>query len=112
MTLDRETARIGYNGNRLGWRVQGVVGKLLALATGAVLLVGAVAISIAVFAAAAAGLLVVGLYVWWKTRDLRKQMRAASSNHAVSNPAVIDGEIIEGEVVERTIIRDVPPRDP
>ena len=39
-------------------------------------------------------------YLWWKTRDLRKQMR----NHP-SGDGVIEGEVIEGEIIEGEVIR-------
>ena len=41
-------------------------------------------------------------YLWWKTRDLRKQMR----QHPMGD-VVIEGEIIEGEVIEGEVIREV-----
>ena len=39
-------------------------------------------------------------YLWWKTRDLRKQMR----NHPLGDE-VIRGEVIEGEIIEGEVIR-------
>jgi len=43
-------------------------------------------------------MLLVGAYLWWKTRDLRRQMRADMSR-AVFGDNIIEGEIIEGEIV-------------
>lgn len=37
-------------------------------------------------------------YLWWKTRDLRKQMR----KHPPSE-VVVEGDVIEGEVVRREV---------
>ncbi|MDO8262416.1 MAG: hypothetical protein Q7T21_04225 [Gallionella sp.] len=39
-------------------------------------------------------------YLWWKTRDLRKQMR----NHPLGDE-VIRGEVIEGEIINGEVIR-------
>lgn len=41
-------------------------------------------------------------YLWWKTRDLRKQMR----QYPVGD-GVIEGEIIEGEVIREVIEGEV-----
>jgi Flp pilus assembly protein TadB len=101
MTHDRETQRIGYDRRRRGSGVQGLLGKSLTFAAAAVLLVATIAISLAVFAVAMMVVLVVGAYIWWKTRDLRKQMRASSS----------DGNVIEGEIIEGHVVREVQPRE-
>ena len=37
-------------------------------------------------------------YLWWRTRDLRKQMRKYSPDQVV-----VEGEVIEGEVVRREV---------
>ena len=37
-------------------------------------------------------------YLWWRTRDLRKQMR----KHPPSD-VVVEGEVIEGEVIRREV---------
>ncbi len=44
-------------------------------------------------------------YLWWRTRDLRKQMR----EHPAGN-VVIEGEVIEGEVIREVDFRDVGKR--
>lgn len=52
-----------------------LLGRILGIAAGAVLLVAALMFSVVVFAfALAAGLLVWG-WLWWKTREVRRQMR-------------------------------------
>jgi len=38
-------------------------------------------------------------YLWWKTRELRKQIRMHSSGDIVNETKVIEGEVIEGEVI-------------
>lgn len=45
-------------------------------------------------------------YLWWKTRDLRKQMR----NHP-KNEDIIEGEVIRGEIIEGEVIREINPRN-
>ncbi|CAH1082202.1 hypothetical protein [Candidatus Nitrotoga sp. 1052] len=37
-------------------------------------------------------------YLWWKTRDLRRQMREYSPNDVVIEGDVIEGEVIRSEV--------------
>jgi O-antigen/teichoic acid export membrane protein len=101
MTSDRETRRIGYDHGRLGWGAQSFVGKALTFAAAAVLLVATIAISLAVFAVAMMGVVVVGGYIWWKIRHLRKQMRASSS----------ESNVIEGEIIEGHVVREVQPRE-
>jgi hypothetical protein len=44
-------------------------------------------------------------YLWWKTRELRKQMRNHSSGGVVIEGEVIKGEVIKGEVIEREVIK-------
>ncbi|MGH8178332.1 MAG: hypothetical protein ACREV5_18905 [Steroidobacter sp.] len=97
MQIDNERQKLGYRSGSFRWRVQGLVVRVLAVAAGAVLLLGAIAVSIVLFAVALTGVLAFGGYFWWKTRDLRKQMRARMA----------DGDVIEGEVV-----RDVQSEDP
>ncbi|MDP2693591.1 MAG: hypothetical protein Q8O58_01805 [Gallionella sp.] len=38
-------------------------------------------------------------YLWWRTRDLRKQMRKHPSGGMNMESEVIRGEVIEGEVI-------------
>lgn len=76
--------------------------RLLAFATGAALLVVMLMFSALLFAAALTiGLLIAGR-VWWKTRALRKQMRAQSQAFAPrphTSDAASGGRVIEGEVI-------------
>lgn|GEM_PF-1061266 len=37
-------------------------------------------------------------YLWWRTRDLRRQMRAYPSDDVVMEGEVIEGEVIRSEV--------------
>jgi O-antigen/teichoic acid export membrane protein len=38
-------------------------------------------------------------YLWWKTRELRKQMRDFSPREVVREEKVKDGDVFEGEVI-------------
>ncbi len=82
----------------VGSRAQGLVVKVLTAVAAAVMLVGAIAMSIVVFAVVVAALFVFGLYFWWKLRQLRRQ---------ASPPRFAQGDVIEGVVV-----REVRPREP
>ena len=67
----------------------GLLGKVVTIAAGAVLLVGAFMFSLLVFGIVViAGLLAWG-YLWWKTRDLRGQMRRQQPG----------GRVVEGEAI-------------
>jgi hypothetical protein len=67
----------------------GLLGRLIAFAVGAVLLIAAFMVSVVVFAIALAGALAIGGYLWWKTRALRRRMRERPPG----------GRVIEGEVI-------------
>jgi ABC-type nickel/cobalt efflux system permease component RcnA len=58
-------------------------------------------VSVIFVAIGLAVVLIFGGYLWWKTRELRKQLRAQMQMQRHSQPA---GQIIEGEVIssERT----------
>jgi len=80
----------------------GLLQKLGAIAAAAVIFGLALTFSVIFFAVmVAAGVLIWG-YVWWKTRDLRKVMRATQTQARASaqrNPKPGQGIVIEGEVV-------------
>ncbi|WP_041646071.1 CPBP family intramembrane glutamic endopeptidase [Aromatoleum aromaticum] len=82
----------------------GLLQKLGAIAAAAVLFGLALTFSVIFFAVVvAAGILIWG-YVWWKTRDLRKAMRATQARARASaqgrgGPKPGQGIVIEGEVV-------------
>jgi membrane protein implicated in regulation of membrane protease activity len=85
-----------------------LLGRVVGVAAGAVLLIAALMFSVVIFAfALAAGLLVWG-WVWWKTREVRRQMREQMEaqrmeqpygGEAQPNDAAPGGRIIEGEVI-------------
>lgn len=72
-----------------------LLGKAVALVSGAILLVLALMFSLVLVAVVAVVGLAVGAWFFWKTRHLRKAMREAGAMR--SPPA--DGNVIEGEAV-------------
>ncbi|MDX8384942.1 MAG: hypothetical protein R8M11_00320 [Gallionella sp.] len=60
--------------------------------------------SAVVFSILAIGGVIVGGYVWWKTRELRKQMRDFSAQNVMREGEVAEEEIIKGEVIEGEVI--------
>jgi Flp pilus assembly protein TadB len=103
---DDERLRLGTRGRRPG---PGLLTRIVAVISGALLLVGAIAISIVAFAVVAAVIIVGGLYLWWKTRDLRKQMRARMEEQLSTRAPSREqprGNVIEGEFTRK----DDPPR--
>ena len=73
------------------------------------MLIGAVAISFVVFVIALAAILVIGLYVWWKTRHFRRQLKEQLNAQRADTPRgdTPRGDIIEGEVISK---RDSDPQ--
>jgi hypothetical protein len=104
MPVNPEIPKLDHRGRRSGPGAPGLLTKVLAVVVGAALLVGAVAVSFVLFAVALAGILIFGIYVWWKTRHLRKELSRELSARSQG------GTVIEGEVIEGEVIRDVPPR--
>lgn len=95
MHIDEPRARIGYRGGAIS-QAKHLASKVLVVLGGALLLASAFVLSL-VFVAIALGVaLAVGGYLWWKTRELRSQMRARMQERP--QPA---GEVIEGEVISR-----------
>lgn len=85
-------ARFRISGNSPAAQPPGFLAKLLTLVTGTVLLVVGLMFSLVVFAVAAVVASAVLAYLWWKTRDLRRQIR--------ENPRgarVIDGEAVRDD---------------
>jgi O-antigen/teichoic acid export membrane protein len=103
MHLDDPRARIGYRASAIS-RAKQVALKAVVVLGGVLMLASAFVVSVVFLAIGLAVVLIVGGYLWWKTRELRRQILARM--HGQSPPAgeVIEGEVIEGEVIsqERT----------
>ena len=54
---------------------------------------------------------IAGIYFWWKTRELRKQMRGFSPDGVVMSDEVADAEFTRGEVIEGEVIHVTDPQD-
>jgi Flp pilus assembly protein TadB len=120
MQSNRPYLRLGYAGARRdvpgGW-----LGKAVALAAGAVVLVAALVFSLVLVAVLLALGVIFGGYVWWRTRALRRQLReqvetrqahaAAAAAAAAPGPeARAQGEVIEGEFARMPGGEQAPPR--
>jgi O-antigen/teichoic acid export membrane protein len=93
MPLDQPGARIGYRGG-VASRARQLASKALLVLGGTLMLASAFALSLVFLAIGLAVVLTVGGYLWWQTRDLRKQLRERMQ----TAPA---GRVIEGEVISR-----------
>jgi hypothetical protein len=84
-------------------RVLGFIGAVIA----AIL---AFMFSLAALAVVAVGATLLGGWLWWKTRAVRREMREQMEHPAQQRP--VDGYIIEGEVVRETgvpaVLRRLP----
>ncbi len=99
MQFDQGPQRLGYRGS-VGSRAGDVLVKVVAVTAGIVLLMSAFVLSLVFFAVAFTVVLVAGGYLWWKTRDLRKQMRAQMQEQM--QPRRSDDDVIEGVVIHKT----------
>ncbi len=102
-----DVTQLDENQSRLigsGVQSRGLLGRVLTFALGAVLLVAAFMASLLLFAILLTGGLLVGGYLWWKTRDLRRRMREQMHEHIHERRP--GGRVLEGEAV-----RDVDAND-
>jgi len=94
-------------------RERGVFGTVLAIMGGVVLLAGAVVFSVVLLAVAAVAGVLVGGYLWWKTRSLRRQLREQGGAHPGAvwqgGESPPGGAVIEGDFV-READTAPPPR--
>lgn len=97
-------------------RAMQVVAKAIALIGGAILIVSALALSLIFFAVLIVAGVLIGGYLWWKTRELRKQVRTQFESSAPfqtdrGRGEAMKGEIIEGEIIEGEIVGRGTPED-
>jgi Flp pilus assembly protein TadB len=93
MQTDEERSKLTGSDARFSANASGLLGKVLTFASAVVLLVVAFMFSLLVFALlVTVGLLVWG-YLWWKTRELRRQMRERPpGGHVIEGEAIRDDE--------------------
>jgi len=72
----------------------GPLGTIAGVVVGAVGLVAAFALSIVLFAVLLVAVVAFGGWFWWKTRDLRRALDAASRQHAATLEREVHGEAI------------------
>jgi hypothetical protein len=96
MPIDEPRARIGYPGSAVS-RAKLLASKALVVLGGAVVLVSAFLLSLVFVAIGLAVVLSVGGYLWWQTRELRRQMRARTQGQPLSAGDFIEGEVISPE---------------
>ncbi len=65
--------------HRFGFQPRTLAGRIVGFVLGAITLVLAFAFSIVVFAVLTTGAVIAGGWLWWKTRHLRKELRAAQA---------------------------------
>jgi FtsH-binding integral membrane protein len=102
MYLDEPRARIGYQGSAIS-RAKNLAVKGLIVLGGALMVASAFVLSL-VFLAIGLGVVVIfGGYLWWKTRELRKQLRERmqAQSHPWSGGHVIEGEATTVEQARR-----------
>jgi len=102
-------------------RPPGLLSRIVGIAVGTVVIAASLLVSVAVFAVLLVVGLVVGGYLWWRTRDLRRQVReqmqAAAEGRAPpgpggwpgrpGTPGASDGRVIEGDFIREV---DEPPK--
>jgi O-antigen/teichoic acid export membrane protein len=102
MYLNEPRAQIGYQASAIS-RAKNLALKGLLVVGGAVTLVSAFVVSLVFVAIGMAVVLTVGGYLWWQTRDLRRQLRARmqEQSHMRSGGVIIEGEVISREPTRR-----------
>lgn len=100
MNLDEPRARIGYRDSAISRAKQLALKTLVALG-GVLMLASAFVLSLAFLAIGLAVVLTVGGYLWWQTRELRKQLRTRMQSQPLSGGRVIEGEVIPPERTRR-----------
>lgn len=86
----------------LGGQPAGPLAKVVTFVLGAVLLVAGFMFSLVALAVVAVGAVVAGSWFWWKTRAMRRELRAqmaAQMQERESGRRPAEGYIIEGEVI-------------
>lgn len=85
----------------LGRQPQGPLARIATFVVGTILMVVGFMFSLAALAVVAVAVVVVGTWLWWKTRAMRRQIEEQLAQQPAfqANETVFDGHIIEGEAV-------------
>jgi len=93
----------------------GLLRKVLTFVVTIAVVCLALMFSALLFAVIAVVVVVAGGYLWWKTRDLRKQMREQfqeqPSGGVIIEGTVIESRMIEGRIIEGEVIRETDARN-
>lgn len=95
MAIEDEQFRLpGADARHAG--APGVLRKLLSFVTASAVLVLALTFSLVLFAVLLTIGLLVGGYIWWRLRQVRRQMEQASGQRQERDGRVIEGEVVRG----------------
>jgi predicted membrane protein len=100
MNHDDPRARIGYRDSAIS-RAKNLASKAFVVLGSALVLASAFAISLVFLAIALAVVLTFGGYLWWKTRELRRQIRERMQAQSEPTGRIIEGEVISQESTRR-----------
>lgn len=75
MQFDKQQERLRQSGATMRSGPPSLLAKVLAVVIGAALLVVGFAVSLVMLAVVLGAGIAIGGFVWWKTRDLRKELR-------------------------------------
>jgi uncharacterized iron-regulated membrane protein len=100
MPFDEGNPRLTYRGNAVS-RVKDWVLKVVAAVAGVAVLAGAFVLSLAFFAIGLAVVIIVGGYFWWKTRRIRRELRAQMQQQRTVYDEPARDDVIEGVVLSR-----------
>lgn len=81
--------------------------KIATFIVTASLLVLGLMFSALLLAVVAVAVVTVWVYLWWKTRNLRRQMRNHQPGSVVFERSEMEGKTFKGEVIEGEVIREV-----
>ena len=100
MQIDEPRARIGYRDSAV-FRAKQLALKTLVVLGEVVVLASALVVSLVFVAIGLTVVLTVGGYLWWQTRELRRQMREGMQGQPQSAGNVIEGEVLSPERTPR-----------
>lgn len=85
-----------------------LIGKILAAMLSAAFLVVAFMFSLVALAIVACGGILLGGWLWWKTRQMRKVFNEQAARQAEAGGRVIEGEVIRSDAPADTAGRHFP----
>ncbi len=93
-----------------GGKQPGLIGRIIGLIIASGIMIVGFMFSLVALAIVAVLALVAGVWFWWKTRAIRRQLREQPASAFSTQPADDDGTIIEGEAVRENDTTDRSPR--